>query len=269
MPISRPATLRVLHEGSFVDDPTRIFRGIRYENRYGFAMDPETTALARACVERGLVAELSPARLRDELVLLLEEDATIDHSLERLRELGLADEIQPGLAADAETAEIIHRGRSLADELALDVPEWRLGLAALARGIEPGPLRAWLLRLKIRRRDAELIAGAVASAPRLLEAARDDATAPSHLVGLADPAAPDGPLLALALAELAAAPRATSRSFRHVRPELTGADLAELGLAESPRVGAVLAELRRRKLDGELHGRDGELAVARELIAAQ
>ncbi len=261
-------TLRVLHQGSFVDDPTRVFRGIRYENRYGFAMDPETTALARACVERGLVAKLSPARLRDELVLLLEEDAMIDHSLERLRELGLADEILPGLAADAKTAEIIHRGRSLADELGLDVPEWRLGLAALARGIEPGPLRAWLLRLKIRRRDAELIAGAVASAPRLLEAARDEATAPSHLVGLADPAAPDGPLLALALAELALLRRYFTE-LRHVRSELTGADLAELGLAESPRVGSVLAELRRRKLDGELHGRDVELAVARELIAAQ
>jgi hypothetical protein len=50
---------------------------------------------------------------------------------------------------------------------------------------------------------------------------------------------------------------------------LTGADLAQLGLGESPRVGEVLAELRRRKLNGELDGRDSELAAARELIAAE
>ena len=40
----------------------------------------------------------------------------------------------------------------------------------------------------------------------------------------------------------------------------------ELGLAESPRVGEILAEVRRRKLNGELDGRDSELAAARELI---
>jgi hypothetical protein len=48
---------------------------------------------------------------------------------------------------------------------------------------------------------------------------------------------------------------------------VTGADLARLGLAESPRVGEVLAELRRRKLNGELNGRESELQAARELIA--
>ena len=53
-----------------------------------------------------------------------------------------------------------------------------------------------------------------------------------------------------------------------MRLEVDGTDLAELGLAESPRVGEVLAELRRRKLNGELDGRDSELAAARELIGA-
>src|SRR4029077_8693349 len=66
-------TIRVLHNLSFVDDPTRIFRAIRYENRHGFHMDEHTLRLARACVEMGLVGDLSSARLRDELVLLLDE----------------------------------------------------------------------------------------------------------------------------------------------------------------------------------------------------
>ena len=59
------------------------------------------------------------------------------------------------------------------------------------------------------------------------------------------------------------------RSLRDVRLEITGADLAALGLGESPRVGEVLAELRRRKLNGDLDGRDSELAAAQELIAQE
>jgi tRNA nucleotidyltransferase (CCA-adding enzyme) len=260
-------TLRVLHERSFVDDPTRIFRGIRYENRYGFRMDDETASLARACVDAGLIAGLSGARLRDELVLLLEEDTTIDHSLERLRELGLAGEILPGLAADTETAAIVHRARRLADEIGLGVPEWRIGLAALGRHVHGPALRAWLERLRVRRRDAELIAGAVTVAPKLVDAAQNDA-APSELAALAEPAFPDAPLLALALDDLQALRRFVTE-LRHVRLEITGADLAALGLPESPRVGDILGELRRRKLDGELEGgREAELAAAKGLIAA-
>src|SRR2546427_5545621 len=55
-----------------------------------------------------------------------------------------------------------------------------------------------------------------------------------------------------------------SRDLRGVRLEVSGADLAELGLHESPRVGEVLAELRRRKLNGELDGREAELDAARD-----
>ena len=65
--------IRVLHNLSFIDDPTRIFRGIRYENRYGFRMDEHTVRLARRTIEMGLVGDLSSARLRDGLSALLEE----------------------------------------------------------------------------------------------------------------------------------------------------------------------------------------------------
>jgi len=54
--------------------------------------------------------------------------------------------------------------------------------------------------------------------------------------------------------------------LRGVRLDISGADLAGLGLGESPRVGEILGELRRRKLNGELDGRESELEAARELI---
>jgi len=56
------------------------------------------------------------------------------------------------------------------------------------------------------------------------------------------------------------------RQLRDVQLEVTGSDLAELGLGESPRVGEVLAELRRKKLNGDLDGRESELAAAKELL---
>jgi hypothetical protein len=77
--------------------------------------------------------------------------------------------------------------------------------------------------------------------------------------------APDAPLMALALRDVPAL-RDWFTRLRAVRLEITGSDLAALGLAESPRVGEILAELRRRKLRGDLDGRESELAAARELI---
>ena len=65
--------LRVLHNLSFVDDPTRIFRAVRYESRLGFRMDEHAAQLARSCVEMGLFDDLSSARLRDELIDILDE----------------------------------------------------------------------------------------------------------------------------------------------------------------------------------------------------
>jgi tRNA nucleotidyltransferase (CCA-adding enzyme) len=259
-------TVRVLHNLSFIEDPTRIFRAIRYENRYGFRMDEHTARLARSCVEMGLVGDLSSARLRDELTALLEEGEVV-HSLPRLAELGAASAIHPHLAADEEAVALFDRGRKLARELDIDVPDWRLGLAVLARRMSASEVSDWLDRLKVRRKDAELIASAVAVGPRIAARLRDEPPAPSEVVTMAEQYAPDAPLFALALDESPLLRRYFGE-LRHVRLDVAGAELAELGLGESPRVGEILAELRRRKLDGELDGRDAELAAARELIDA-
>src|SRR5207245_9339710 len=76
-------TVRVLHNLSFIEDPTRIFRAVRYENRYGFRMDEHTLRLARGCIAMGLVGDLSGSRIGRELKERLSA-ATADHSLLRL-----------------------------------------------------------------------------------------------------------------------------------------------------------------------------------------
>jgi tRNA nucleotidyltransferase (CCA-adding enzyme) len=257
-------TIRILHNLSFIDDPTRIFRAIRYENRYGFRMDEHTLRLARGTIEMGLVGDLSSARLRDELEALLEE-GEIEHSILRLAELGADRAIHPHLAADEEAVALVRRLAELSGRYGLEIPSWRLGLTVLARRLPSDEVYEWLKRLKVRRRDAEQIAAAVSVGPRLVERLQNGAE-PADVVALAEPYAPDAPLFALGLADLEPL-HAYFERLRDVRLDVTGADLAELGLEESPRVGEILAELRRRKLNGELEGRDSELAAARELIA--
>src|SRR5439155_14907296 len=255
-------TIRVLHNLSFIDDPTRIFRAVRYENRYGFRMDEHTVRLARGCIEMGLVGDLSSARLRDELEALLEE-GEIEHSILRLGELGADRAIHPHLAADEEAVVLLRRLTELRDRYHLEIPSWRLGLAVLARKLPPNEVYDWLHKLKVRRRDAEPVPAAVTVGPRLVERLQRGAE-PAEVVALAEPYAPDAPLYALALADLEPL-HSYFESLRDVRLEVSGADLAALGLEESPRVGEILAELRRRKLNGELDGRDSELAGGREV----
>ena len=259
-------TVRVLHNLSFIEDPTRLFRAVRYETRYGFRMDERTERLARACIEMGLVSDLSGARLREELVAIL-DDAQPGRGLARLGELGAAAAVDPALATDPETVALVERLRALRNELAPEVPTWRLGLAAAARRLAADEAYALLHRLKIRRRDADAIAAAVGVAPRLVRALRGREATPAEVVALAEPYPADVALVALALEESPAL-RAYLASWRDIRLAIGGAELAELGLAESPRMGEVLDELRRRKLNGELVDRDAELAAARELIAA-
>ncbi len=262
----RAGLLRVLHNLSFIDDPTRIFRAIRYEARYGLRLEEHSAQLARSCIDMGLVGDLSSARLRDELHALLEDPGAVGGIL-RLGELGADRAIHPRLRADADAAALFERALELRNELEVDVPAWRVGLAVLGRDLTPGEAYDWLERLKVRRRDGDRIAGAITVAPRIVQRLRGEELEPADVVSLADAFAPDAPLLALAH-ENQQKLRDYFERLRDVHIEIGGAELAELGLSESPRVGEVLAELRRRKLNGELDGRESELEAARELIAA-
>ena len=255
--------LRVLHNLSFVDDPTRIFRAVRYESRLGFRLDEHGVALAHSCVEMGLFDDLSSARLRDELVDILDE-TDAPRSILRLAEIGVAAAVHPHLAADEEAAGLVERVFVLRDRHAPEVPRWRLGLAVLARRLPTYEVYSWLGRLRLRRRDIERIVAAVVFAPRLVERLQRDLS-PAEIVSLVEPVSPDAPLIALAMQELPALEQ-YFESLRGIELEIDGGDLVEMGLVQSPRVGEILAELRRRKLNGALSGRAAELKAARSLI---
>jgi tRNA nucleotidyltransferase (CCA-adding enzyme) len=249
--------VRVLHEGSFVDDPTRIFRAAQYEGRLGFRMDPKTETLALLAVPH--VRTLSGARVREELAAILAEERA-PAILRRLRELGVDEALDPALRFPEDGA-LLERLRHLSAQYQ-PVAAWELGFLAIA------PPPGWLDELKVPRPAVDRIEAAVQEAPLLRSRLRRLDLTPAEVVEASEGTGPDTPLLALAQEDLPALHDYFLR-LRDVHIELTGDDLAALGLGESPRVGEVLAELRRRKLNGEVDSRAAEIAMARELIAAE
>ena len=278
--------LRVLHNLSFIEDPTRIFRAVRYENRYGFRMDEQTRALARACVDMRLVGDLSSARLRDELTALLGEQ-DVDWSLSRLFELGVAKQVHPKLATGVRTVDLIHRLDALVKELALgeDVVVWRLRLAAITRNMSHEELFLWLERLRLREVDTQVIRKSVVLAPRLIDELGEAPLSDWDVFRLLARVPEESLVFALAVSvvgphevpsetpeQTPAVARVRVRRFladlRHRTLSVTGSDIVALGVRQGPDVGRILHELRRMRVENAISGREQELAAAQNLVVA-
>jgi tRNA nucleotidyltransferase/poly(A) polymerase len=80
--------IRILHRDSFIDDPTRIFRALRYKNRFGFKVEEDTERMMREAIKNGMVSRLSGQRIFNELQLIFEED-TFQHTVEDLAHYGV------------------------------------------------------------------------------------------------------------------------------------------------------------------------------------
>jgi tRNA nucleotidyltransferase (CCA-adding enzyme) len=251
-------TVRVLHDASFTDDPTRLLRAVRYETRLGFRMDGSTERLARAAAAAGTLATVSGKRVRDELMDLLREPEA-PTAVGRLAELGIAAALHPALRAEPELV--------ASAQLACAQTEAEHGLAALAAlaSGDPDAVTPWVDDLQLLREERDAVLRAARRGPELATELRDDAgLRPSALRDLLATEPPESLALALALGAPAEPVLRWVAELRHVRLEISGADLLAAGVPESPALGRALEATLRRKLDGELAGRDAELAAALE-----
>jgi tRNA nucleotidyltransferase (CCA-adding enzyme) len=265
-------TIRVLHNLSFIEDPTRIFRAIRYENRYGFSMNRHTLGLARGCVEMNLVGDLSSARLRDELIWLFSEPE-VDHTIVRIGELELGPAIHPALAVDRESAALVRRADDAVREFELtdDIKPWRLRLACLARRMDAEQLGSWTQRLKFRTRDAEVVTGSVVLANKVLDRLSHGDLSRGELYELLVRLPAEAHALAFALApdkRIREKLTLYLTQLRFVKISVSGRDLLEMGLKESPAVGEILAKIQFMRIEGKVDGRDSEMQLARKLVKA-
>jgi tRNA nucleotidyltransferase (CCA-adding enzyme) len=264
--------LRVLHERSFTDDPTRLLRAARYVARLSFAWERSTRRLAQQAVGEGCLDTVSGERIRRELMMLLAEpraDAGIAllARLGALRALHPAWETQPRMRAQLRLAgSLCERFSPGTDGAHINCGVVRL--LVLCQGLSPshGHDLGERLRLPARQRDAltgylaaRSRVGRILSAPRLSNGAVVRA-----LEGLALEA-----VVALATTSGARVRRRCElfmTSLRHVRPHIGGEDLAVLGFPPGPGWSRALSAARDARLDGKAQSKDDELRIARRVL---
>ena len=255
----------VLHNLSFIEDPTRILRAIRYESRYGLRMDEHTLNLARACCSMDLVGDLSSARLRDELVSLLDEEK-VDFALRRAEELGVWPAIHGRLRVDRDTRGLVRRADRLreAHHLGADAPLWRLRLVWLLSDLDPEEIAAWAVRMRVRSADARVLERALVVGRRLIDrVARGPSEAELYDLAAGEPL--EAVLAAMTLDGSGVAADRLAHFLdvtRHVHLDIGGGDLLELGFDSGPQLGEVLRSVLHLKVNGVVRGRDEELRAA-------
>lgn len=235
--------LRVLHDHSFIDDPTRLLRLARYAARLGFEIEPHTAELAQMAVQGGALKTVSGPRIGTELRLLAREPDPVA-ALLALQPLGIEEFPldDPALARRA---------------LELLPADGRPDLLVLALAVPGGP--GFLDGLAFDGRDRERILAARRAEQLAQELGA--ASTPSEIAS----AVGGGPAEQVALAgALGPAEQAQEwlEHLRHIRLEIDGGDLIAAGIPEGPAIGRALRAALHAKLDGIVSGRDQELAEA-------
>jgi tRNA nucleotidyltransferase (CCA-adding enzyme) len=218
----RAGLLRILHERSFVDDPTRALRAARYAARFGFELEPETGRLLRDAD----LSTVSEDRIDNELRRIAAEDDPAA-ALRLLVDWGVMPSLDPG--APGRVAEVT-----------------RLASAE--------PWSEWV------DRELAVMLAIVRPLPQIRELAAATPERPSEAVRLAEPWDPAQLLVARGLG--AEWLDRYANEWRHVGLEITGDDLLAEGIPEGPDVGRGLEAALSGKLDGEIAGRDEELRIA-------
>lgn len=241
--------LRVLHDASFRDDPTRLWRIARYRARLAFELEARTAELYADAVAGGWAERVSGARIGNELRLALAEPDPVA-ALESAANLGLAPWLDPDPAVTARALQLLPAGEGRADLVVLAAAIAEDGDDADQRlaGLDFKATERAVVRAGVRA--PEIAAGAL-GAQRPSELAR-------ALRGL--------PVEAIALAGARGAAEPVRRwlgELRHVGLAIDGDDLLAAGVERGPRIGRRLAATLDRRLDGELgDDRDEQLAAA-------
>lgn len=262
--------VRILHTLSFVEDPTRILRAVRFAHRYGFRLEPETEECARRAIAEGFLGRVSRERLRNELLLILQEPGC-GGALRMLADLGGLEQILPGVSLSPDLMALLDAADGLPEAQPGISAESRLWLVKLLVLLHRLPLSegaGLVKRLRLKRAESQACLRVLAG----WRIAHDLVTAPR-----ADPAAivsqlrdwpPEGLLL---LHLLGGGDRVATywREWRRIRLDITGADVQALGVPPGPRIGRILERVLAARLTGAAPDRASQLELARRYAAQQ
>jgi tRNA nucleotidyltransferase (CCA-adding enzyme) len=266
--------IRVLHAMSFVEDPSRILRAVRFEQRYGFALGKQTTALVHAAVKSGLLRSVPGRRISYEIRQMLSEDDPI-RGMERLKELGVLSAIHPGLTFTPQVREYFVRVKeTLLWFTMLFTREayrsWFVYLLAMVDQMKPRKIIEICQRLGLTD---EEVRGILSSQAKVHTILRDLASIrpirPSDVVKILDGARLEEILFAMSktrspeIRELISAYITTWRSYK---PPVSGRDLLALGFEKGKFLGDTLRLIRDKGLNGEIRDFSEAAAFATERL---
>ncbi|AMD91692.1 CBS domain-containing protein [Desulfomicrobium orale] len=272
----KDGVIRALHSLSFVEDPTRIIRAIRFEGRFQFRIGAQTERLIKNAVRLNIFQRLSGARIRHELRLLAEDAAPVA-GLVRMRDLGLLQAIHPLLHFPPskerlleEIERVVTWYRLLYREEAPDV--WIVYFLGLVSGFDATSVDLLTSRLQFVPRRTELVESTRRQlrfmAMQLAQWGRTNGSS-AELYDILSPVPLEGLLYAMAKQRKQELKKAISRfltTLQDVHVAISGADIKAMGVAPGPSFSIILEAVKRAVLNGRVKTREEQLEHAARVI---
>lgn len=264
--------IRVLYNLSFVEDPTRILRAIRFEQRYKFTIEPDTLRFARDAIQRRMLGKLSYKRILRELILILNEKDPIP-ALLRMSESGVWSYILPEVDLEAlrTTLKRIPMVLGWWEEryYGHEIKPWLVYLLVIFSQLDASQLADVLIRYplgKYAQRCVEESVQVVQIATQINSSAQ---LQPSQLDSMLQGLDVENMIYLLLLMKSEDAWERTVHFYdlkAEAKLEINGHELRNLGLKPGPIYKAILGRLYEAKLDGKIKNRDDEIRMVRQWI---
>ncbi|MGE5172380.1 MAG: CBS domain-containing protein [Betaproteobacteria bacterium] len=266
-------TIRVLHSLSFVEDPTRVLRAVRFEQRFDFHLSKHTQNLIKTAVNMKLFNRLTGERIYTELVLMFSEAEPLK-VLKRMKDFDLLKFIHPNLKGSADLERLFAGiGETLTWfrllYLDLKAEKWFVYFLGLFDRLKDTAVAEALERLAVPVRISARVQQARTRTRDVLYVFYKDQQLPlSRVYDMLAPLDTEAILLMMAKAKQERAKKNISHYLMHLRNVkviITGDDLKHLGIRPGPRYRQILAELLDAKLDGLVRTREEEIAFVKKL----
>jgi len=250
--------IRILHNLSFVEDPTRIFRAVRFEQRMGFRIGKHTEKLVKNAVKMNLFNRFFGPRCFGELRLIFSEEDPIP-AVERMESLDLLKFIHPSLVLEKRLRQALDETlKALAWHKLLYLDErchaWMVYILVLFANLPKGELRLFCVRLEVPERYMIVLLREkeeVDKCHRALNISRQ--LRPSEIYWLLQDRTHEGLLYLIVLARKKRVKKAVSQyvtHLRHAKTRLRGTDLKKMGYEAGPIYRTILNHLLEARLDG-------------------
>ena len=255
--------IRVLHEKSFIDDATRIWRALRYEQRLDFRLERETLKLLKRDID--MLDTISRDRIRYEIECILQEKCP-EKVLSRAEEFGVLAKLHPALKGNGGRAVKFAQARQMTSP---NPPEIGLYLALIAYPLNDEDVESLISRLNLPKSLAQTLRDTITLKGKL-KLVSIPGLSPGSIYNFLDGYSAQA-LMANALSTESPTAGQNVRFFlsklRHVEASLSGDDLMKLGVAEGPQIKEVLELLRQARLNGRVTSREGEEELVRGWLA--